>query len=139
MSTEEELFKKDLQELALIIKASKGLPLDPDSVITQLTDIKNILERTRFPTYPILAKHVYFRLIAKYNKNAQACLDYSKIEASALISYKGQSRVETVEMNKAPQPTSQQFYLNDKRPPLEEEQKRHFWQKKPKEESEFNE
>jgi hypothetical protein len=137
---EDEDFKRELTKIALIIKASKGLPIDPDSIITQLTDIKNILERTRFPTYPILAKHVYLRMMAKYILGADSCLEWSKEEASALISYKGQSRSETVEMNKAPQPTSgQQFYLNERTPQVQEG-KRHFWSRGPKkEESEFNE
>lgn len=139
LTDDEQSFKKDLQEIAAIIKAANGISIDPDSIITQLTDVKNILERTRFPTYPILAKHVYLRLIAKYNKNAGACLEWSKLEASAFISYKGQSRSETVEMNKAPQ-ISQPFYMSDQRASTPSEPKKHFWNSKPKqEESEFEE
>lgn len=129
-----------MQEISMIIKAAKGIPLDPDSVITQLTDIKNILERTRFPTYPILGKHVYLRLIAAANRNAKACKLWSDTECAAFVSYKGQSRSETVEMNKAAQPSTQQFYLGERgQQPQQQEQKKHWWSQGPKKEeaSEF--
>ena len=131
-------FKKRMRRIVLIIKAGRGEPIDPDSVITQLTDIKNVLERTRFPTYPMLGKHVYLRLIADMNTNAKACYKWSEKEASALISYKGQSRAEVVEMNKAPQIPQQSIYLNPQQQ-AQQQTKTHFWNRPKKEASEFNE
>ena len=136
----ERLSKEEMNEIATLIRVVQGKPVDPDSIITQLTNVKELLERTRFPTYPILAKQVYLRLIAKYNVNASSCKEWADQEAKALISYKGQSRSESVEMNKSPQlqPT-QQFSIGEHRSEAQPE-KRHFWQRSPKkEESEFNE
>jgi len=143
----ETLPKEELLELATttaeviskIARGFEGKSIDPQDIITRFTNIKNILERSRFPTYPLLAKQVYLRLIAKYNKNAQACKDWADLEAEALISYKGLSREEYVDSIKAASNvgTEQQFYLGDRKAP-QPQAKRSFWQRKPKaEESEF--
>ena len=100
--------KDEIKEIAgtisLLMKAIDGSPIEPDDIIRELINLKDIRERSRFPTYPILAKNVYLRLISKYHPEAKACLDYADHEAHTLISYKGESRKEAVEMRKAPQP-----------------------------------
>jgi len=143
----ETLPKKDLLDLAtttaeVISKLARGFEgksIDPQDIITRFTNIKNILERSRFPTYPLLAKQVYLRLIAEYNPNASACKKWADFEAESLISYKGLSREEYVDSIKAAASvgTEQQFYLGDRKPP-QPQVKRRFWSRKPKaEESEF--
>lgn len=135
-----EEIKKMLEILSMEIRAFEGKPIEPDDVITRLINIKNKMERSRFPTYPLLAKQVYLRLIAKYNKNATACKDWADMEAEALIAYKGLNWDAYVEMAKATSMPAeqQQFYLGptQQAPKVE---KRHFWQrdKSKKEESEF--
>jgi hypothetical protein len=138
----EEEFNKRINRLAKIIKGAKGLPLDPDSVITQLTNIKEILERSRYPTYSILRKQVYYRLIYEYfGESAKACLKASNLESSALIAYKGQSRSEIVEMNKQQAQASQQFVIGPERQAQAQapQAKSHFWNRKSNENEEFKE
>lgn len=127
--------------ISMLVRAFEGKPIEPEDVITRLTNVKNILERSRFPTYPLLAKQVYLRLIALYNPNAYACWDWAELEAEALISYKGESRKEYVEMTKAAAAaaTEQQFYFGERPPMPVQTPKKRFWQrsKTVKEESEF--
>ena len=59
------------------------------------------MERSRFPTYPILQKQVYLRLIAAlYPDEAKACETWADLEAHALVEYKGEGRTEWVEASK---------------------------------------
>jgi len=126
------------EAISMMVRAFEGKPVEYQDIITRLTNVKNILERSRFPTYPLLAKQVYLRLIAKYNPQAQSCKDWADLEAEALIEYRGQGREEYVEMTKAISSveTEQQFYLGDRKTE-QPKTKRRFWQRKPKEESEF--
>jgi len=130
------------EAISMMVRAFEGRPIEPEDIITRLTNVKNILERSRFPTYPLLAKQVYLRLIAKYAPEAYPCEDWADLEAQALISYKGLSREEYVEMTKAASAarTEQEFYFGEKPGmPQETKGKRRWWQRlaKPKEESEF--
>jgi len=131
------MLKSVFEAISMMVRAFEGKPIEPQDIITKLTNVKNILERSRFPTYPLLAKQVYLRLIAKYNPQASPCKDWADLEAEALISYKGQSRSEFVDMTKAATAAQeqQQFYLGETR--LAQPPKRRFWQRKPKQESEF--
>jgi hypothetical protein len=62
------------------------------------------------------------------------------MEAEALISYKGLSREEYVDSVKAATRTAEQeFYIGEKGKQEPQAPKRHFWQRTPKEPSEFNE
>lgn len=133
------MLKATAEAISMMVRAFEGKPIEPDDIITRLTNVKNILERSRFPTYPLLAKQVYLRLIAKYNPDALSCEEWANLEAYALISYKGKSREEYVEMTKATSglQEQQQFYLGDRKQPQQQESKRRFWQRKPKEEAEF--
>lgn len=133
-----KMLRNTAEAISMMVRAFEGKPIEPDDIITRLTNVKNILERSRFPTYPLLAKQIYLRLIAKYNPQAKACKDWADLEAEALISYKGQSRAEYVEMTKAAAAASgQEFYLGQPKP--ETQPKPRLWQRKPKrqEESEF--
>lgn len=138
-----ETLKATFEAISMMVRAFEGRPIEPEDVITRLTNVKNILERSRFPTYPLLAKQVYLRLIAKYNPQAYACRDWADMEAEALISYKGQSRTEYVEMTRAAAAaqTEQEFYFGEvPQAPVQGEKKRFgFLRRKPssREQSEF--
>jgi len=139
---DKETLKGVAEAISMMIRAFDGRPIEPEDIISRLTNVKNILERSRFPTYPLIAKQVYLRLIAKYNPQAKACTDWADFEAESLISYKGQSREEYVEMTKAAtsQGEPQQFYFGEGKGISQgQEPKRRFWQRKPKakEETEF--
>lgn len=136
---DKQTLKATAEAISMMVRAFEGKPIEPDDIITRLTNVKNILERSRFPTYPLLAKQVYLRLIAKYNPQAYACKDWANLEAEALIEYRGQGRQEYVDSIKAASniASEQQFYLGPQKAP-ESQIKRHLWQRKPKtEESEF--
>jgi len=141
LKTQETDIKVVASRISMLVKAFEGRPIEPDDIITRLTNVKNILERSRFPTYPLLAKQVYLRLIAKYVPEADSCLQWADREAEALISYRGQSRSEYVEMTRAAyaQEEAQRFYIGDQQAP--QPQKRGFLSRfrkpKPQEETEF--
>lgn len=129
------------EAIRMLVCAFEGKPIESDDVITRLINVKNIIERSRFPTYPLLAKQIYLRLIALYNPQAYPCKDWADLEAQALVSYKGLNWDAYVEMAKASQVPEgrQEFYFGTTPPKTEQPQlKRHFWQRKPKQEqSEF--
>jgi len=139
--------KLDLKEQATIVmtwfRALEGKSIDESSVVTKLVDIKNILERSRFPTYPLLAKQVYLRLIAFYNPQAQACKQWADFEAEALIAYKGLNWEAWVEQAKAERIPTQEFIFGQPAPQAPTQagpiKKAHFWSRpsKPQEQSEF--
>jgi len=138
------MLKSLAEAISMMVRAFEGRPVEPEDIITRLTNVKNILERSRFPTYPLLAKQVYLRLIALYAPEAYPCRDWADLEAQALISYKGLSREEYVEMTRATSVAraEQEFYFGEM-PTVhaEAKPKRSFWQRlrgRPKpEESEF--
>lgn len=106
---------EELSKIAQLIRAFEGVDPEAETAIKQLIDMKNILERSRFPTYPILARQVYLRLIAKiYPEVAESCKDWADFEAHGLIQYQGKGREEFVEINKAPQGSQQntEFYMS---------------------------
>lgn len=136
-------FKKYAEQISMLIRAFDGRPMEDDSLITKLTDVKNILERSRFPTYPILGKQEYLRLIAKYNPQAKACKEWAEVEAQALISYKGQGREEYVDMTKTAQPIPETtLHLGEQQKQgVQQQQKKGFWnrfRRSAKTESEFS-
>jgi len=134
-----KMLKSTATAISMMVRAFEGRPIEPDDIITRLTNVKNILERSRFPTYPLLAKQVYLRLIKMYVPEADSCQQWADLEAEALISYRGQSRSEYVEMTKAAYAQeAQRFYIGDQQAPIP--QKRGFLSRlrKPKqEETEF--
>lgn len=136
----QEIDPKFLSSIAQLIRAFEGIDPESETAIKQLIDMKNILERSRFPTYPILARQVYLRLIYEaYPDYAQSCKDWADNEAHGLIQYKGQGRDEFVEMNKNLNPSAnQEFYVGGTTPNKTEPKKGLFDRfRKPKDESEF--
>ena len=140
LKTQETDIKVVASRISMLVKAFEGRPIEPDDIITRLTNVKNILERSRFPTYPLLAKQVYLRLIKMYIPEADSCQQWADREAESLISYRGQSRSEYVEMTRAAYAQeAQRFYIGDQQAP--QPQKRGFLSRfrkpKPQEETEF--
>jgi len=87
--------------ISTLVRALDGKPPEGEDAITRLTNVKDILERSCFPTYPLLAKQVYLRLIHRYAPvEAESCEAWANLEARALISYKGKSREEYTEQLK---------------------------------------
>ena len=114
---DKDTLKATFEAISMMVRAFEGKPIEAQDIITKLTNVKNILERSRFPTYPLLQKQVYLRLIAKYNPQAYACEDWANLEAEALISYKGKSREEYVDITKHAGGTAEQqqdFYFGER-------------------------
>ena len=102
---DKELLKDVAGVISTLVRAFEGKPPEGEDAITWLTNVKNILERSRFPTYPLLQKQVYLRLLHKFaekegSEEGQAYEDWANAEAQALISYKGKSREEYTEQLK---------------------------------------
>jgi len=98
---DKDMLKDVAGVISTLVRAFEGKPPEGEDAITRLTNVKDILERSRFPTYPLLAKQVYLRLIHKYAPyEAESCEAWANLEARALISYKGKSREEYTEQLK---------------------------------------
>lgn len=141
LSTEEKsqilsLFEKSTPEqrtaffesLSMMMRALDGQQIEQNSVVTRLTDVKNIRERSRYPTYRLVRKITYLNLLAHLNPNAQICKTWADLESETLIAYKGLQRKEWVEQTRAennlnPQQT---FNVNPQGQP-QQEQKRGFF------------
>jgi len=140
-----EIAKLQAEMYAFWVRASRGEPIEAQDVITRLINVRDILERSRFPTYPLLAKQVYLRLIAKYNPNAYPCRDWADLEAKALIAYKGLNWDAYVEMAKATkEPSERQQFFFGIAPPMQQQPRKEvkrskwrFWRRGKEEESEF--
>jgi hypothetical protein len=134
--------KKVAESISMLIKAFNGQTIEEDSVVTKLTDIKNIVERSRFPTYPLVAKQIYLRLISLfYPEICGSFEDWADNEAHTLISYKGLEREEWVEQTKAGSTAPQEFYIGQQKqgqPEANVQQKAHWWNRPKKEESELS-
>lgn len=122
------------ENLSLLIRALEGQDVGDQDKISRLTNPKNILERSRYPTYTQLHLVVYLKMIFQKNKHAIACGTWADTLSEALISYKGQGRIEYVDMVKAANPVvpEQVFSLNRPGQAPEETQKRHFWNRRVK-------
>lgn len=125
----ETLSDDDLETLSKLMRVLDGeSPNPPDEIITSLTNPKNILERTRFPTHPLLQKNVYLRLVAAKHPELTAFKEWADSEAEALISYKGEGRKEWVEQRKAAAPEAGTVigsYSGQQQP--QQPQKKHWW------------
>jgi hypothetical protein len=137
--TEKERMEAFSKELSMLVRATRGLSPESDSVISKLIDVKNADERSRFPTYPFVGRQVYLRLLhKKFPEYAKACKVWADAEASALIAYKGQGRKEWVEASRIMTlgENQQSFNFGPQQQPQPE--KRGFLRRKPKPEpSEF--
>ena len=142
MSKQQQKPPDEIDELAKLImklkRASEGKTPEPQDIISNLVNVKSMLERTGFPTYTILTQAVYLKLGSwKYGPDAQALDSWANLLMEGLIAYKRQQRQEAIEMTRRMamgEETS--FYFGQQ----QREQKRRFWNRKPKEEpSEFQE
>jgi hypothetical protein len=136
-----ERIKKIGEVISVLIRSLSGQPIEPNDIISRMTNLKNIRERSRYPTYPILTEVDYLYMIYDQNKNAKACENWANKISESLISYKGGSRAEYVDSVKASANVPQQeFYMGEKGKPVEQEQKRrHFWSREPKKQEELQE
>lgn len=138
--TEETGFSdEDLEKLSKLMRALDGKPINTDEVITSLTNPKNILERSRFQTYPLLQKNVYLRLVALKHPELKAFKEWADYEAEALISHKGEGRKEWVEQRKAAAIQDAGTVIGSfSQPKIEAPPKKRFWQREQKQpKSEF--
>lgn len=137
MSTED--IKELATKLSLFFNAIDGKPIEPDDIIRQLINLKDLQERSRFPSYPLLARNVYLRLIHKiYGDVAVSCKEWADFEAKGLIAYKGEGRKEAVEMTKAPQPLADNQTISYMQPqPAQQEKRGRFFNRGNKQKSEF--
>jgi len=133
--------KPFLQEMSMFWRSLDGLPIEPEDVFSGMLNIKDIRERTRYPTILDLKKHVTLRLIEKTYPVFGAFGKWADEEEHHFISYpKGEGRKEGVEIMKAKGMIAQGIApiflgeLGQTKP----QGKRRFWQRKPKQaESEF--
>jgi len=125
-------FREKANKLSIIFRALDGQDVSGDDKIAQLTNPRNILERSRYPTYVQLSLAVYLKLI--YNMTRIRAYDlWADKLSEALISYKGQGRGEYVEMVKAPQAPQQVFGLGSSTVQGQPVQaKAHWWSRTPK-------
>jgi len=86
---DKDTLKSTFEAISMMVRAFDGKAVEPDDVITRLINVKHTWERSRFPTYIIVARQVYLRLLAKYHPEATACAEWADLEAEALIPYKG--------------------------------------------------
>ena len=130
---------KQIQEMAetisMMVRAFEGRPIESEDIITRLINVKDTLERGRYPTYGLIRKQVFLRLVAKFHPELKSWEEWADIEAKAMIQYKGLGHEEYVKMQGAGamQP-EQMFYLNPQiQQQQQQEKKRRFWQRRPKE------
>jgi hypothetical protein len=139
---DKQLLKATFEALTMFVRASEGRSVEQDDVISRLINVKNIVERSRFPTFPLIRFQVYLRLIAHYTPEAEPCERWANEEASALIAYKGENWKAYVEMVKGQALAAgaqQEFYFGkDKTSPEGSQPRRSWlWNRKSKEETEF--
>lgn len=131
--------KKIAETIRMFQRALNGRPIEDKDMITRLINLSHVWERTRLPTYPMVAKQVYGRLIATYHPECKAFEKWMDYDAEAMISYKGENWKAYVEMTKAIANVQESgVYVGQFGQP--EQPKKHFWQRTPKpakEESEF--
>ena len=134
---EDEVIRR-LTIFSKLQRAFHGLPLEETDIITRFTNVKEIMERSRFMTYPLCAKQEYLRLIHKsYGDVAVSCKEWADFEAKALISYKGLSREEYVKSVQRAMEQPQSIIVSQPQPQRVEQPKRRFWQRQPKPPKEF--
>lgn len=91
-----------LEVLAMMIRAFEGKEVNPENdVITRLINVKNILERSNFPSMNIINFQVYCRLVAFYHPECEPFRKWADFQAESLKSYKALSSEQYVEMFKA--------------------------------------
>ena len=128
---------KQLQEMAetisMMVRAFEGRPIESEDIITRLINVKNTLERGRYPTYGLIRKQVYLRLVALFHPELKSWEKWADIESQAMIQYKGLGHEEYVKLGMGMMQPEQMFYVNPQMQQQQQEKKRRFWQRRPKE------
>lgn len=87
---------------SMLNRSLEGKPIDPEEVFQGYLNVKDIRERTRFPSLLDLKRHVFLRTFEKYTPEAKPFKDWADEEAYNFISYpKGEGRKEGIEIMKA--------------------------------------
>jgi len=96
----EEDWRRFLQHYSMWVRAEEGESIEPEDVFSGMLNIKDIRERTRFPSYLDLRRHIYLRFLAKIVPEASDIFEsWADEEAHEFISYpKGEGRKEGVEI-----------------------------------------
>lgn len=94
------LTKEELQEIAYLIRAVQGLPLEED-LFSGLLNVKDIRERTRLSELDVYG-HSVMRLIASwYPEEMGFWKDIADMEDHYFISLEGEQRKEAILMQRA--------------------------------------
>lgn len=94
--------RKMFEVLSMMIQAFEGKDLNPENdMITRLINVKDILERSNFPTETEIKFQVYARLVAQYHPELKAFESWANLRAKALKSLGALSSEQYVEMMKA--------------------------------------
>lgn len=92
--------RRFFETVSMMERAFQGRPIDPKDAIQRLTNVKDITERSRYPTYMLIAKQNFCHLATDI-LGLKAFKKLADLESAALISYKGESRKEYTEQLKA--------------------------------------
>lgn len=134
-----DLIKQNLDVLSMLIRAFEGQDINPENdIITRLINIKNILERSNFPSMPIINFQVYCRLVAKYHPELEAFQQWANYQAEALKSYKALSSEQYVDMVKSTSGLPAQPLTNINLNPMaqQQQQKRGLFRRAPRDQRE---
>jgi len=63
-SEREDEFRKLLQAHSMMVRARRGESIEPEDIFSGMLNIKDIRERTRFPSYLDLRRHIYLRFLS---------------------------------------------------------------------------
>lgn len=133
-----EQLKKVFSILSMLIRAFEGKdPADKD-VITRLINLNSQMERSRFPSMPIINFQVYCRLLAHYYpEECEAFGKWADLQAEALIAYQGLNWDAYVDMVKAqygaqPTPQTAISFGTQQAQVQQQQQKKHWWSRAPK-------
>jgi len=82
------------------VRARRGENIEPEDIFSGMLNIKDIRERTRFPSYLDLRRHIYLRFLSFIVPEANDIINaWVDEEAHEFISYpKGEGRKEGVEI-----------------------------------------
>ena len=98
MALDEKDFIKFLTRLAQTLNAVDKKPPGWKSFINRMVNLEDVKERSRYPTYPILAKNVYLEMLGDLIPEARAATMLKNKESSALIAYQGEQWEHVVKM-----------------------------------------
>lgn len=133
LELEKTHFLKDMEKMSMAKRALRGLPPEPQDAFSNLINVKEYLERTRFPTFNILKLVNYLEIgYIIYGEKARILKQAAEKLGSSLISYpKGEGRKEWVSVQQRAVGPGQSIFFG---PPFQQqtqpERKRRFWERK---------